>query len=497
MKCLTVRAAHLYDETIFQSLATHEMDAVTKETETAKPFTFKEFGDALAEFFSSLKLAIFLMITMAILSTIGTVIQQGERPEVYIKEYGETAYWWFVKLGVIDIYHTWYFSTILVLLCINSLTCFHQRFPAIWRSIRQDKVNVTAPFIQNLKRSATVDLASDRSRVTEDMALAFAERGYRVLVNKGDTETTLYATKGIMGRVAAHVAHLSVTVIVIGGILGNVLGFRDFGVCLEGETYHIPQGKFDLHVDKFWIDYYDNGAVKSYNSTLTVIENGESKLTKTITVNDPLVYKGIWFYQSSYGDSWDRVEKARVVVREKATDKVVGEAILDWRKEAILKDLGLKLQLTDFVGDFGFDAKDKRVYSKTVEHENPAIKLAITENEQAISTPWIFYNYPDLFDIQGSKYKFELTGYLTKKFTGLQIAKDPGVLIVWGGSTLLVVGVTLSAVIYHRRMWAKVVSGQQGVTVYVGGTAYKGQIDFDREFAQFTERLKAHGSRAV
>ena len=475
------------------------MDATTKETETAKSFTFKEFGDALLEFFSSLKLAIFLMITMAILATVGTVIQQGERPEVYIKEYGETAYWWFVKLGFIDIYHTWYFSSILVLLCINSLTCFQQRFPAIWRSIRQDKVNVTVPFIQSLKRSATVDLAAERGQVTEDMALAFAARGYRVLVSKGDAETTIYATKGIMGRVAAHVAHLSVTLIVIGGILGNVIGFRDFGVCLEGETYHIPQGNFDLHVDKFWIDYYDNGAVKSYNSTLTVIENGESKLTKTITVNDPLVYKGIWFYQSSYGDSWDRVEKARVVVREKATDKVVGEAILDWKKEAVLKDLGLKLQLTEFVADFGFDAKDKRVYSKTVEHENPAIKLAITEREQTLTSPWVFYNYPDLFEIQGSKYKFELTGYLAKKFTGLQITKDPGVLLVWIGSTLLVVGVTLSAAIYHRRVWAKVVPGPQGqgVVVYVGGTAYKGQIDFDREFERFAARLNAHGKHTI
>jgi cytochrome c biogenesis protein len=209
------------------------------------------------------------------------------------------------------------------------------------------------------------------------------------------------------------------------------------------------------------------------------------------------VYKGIWFYQSSYGDSWDRVEKARVVVREKATDKVVGEAILDWKKEAVLKDLGLKLQLTDFVADFGFDAKGRRVYSKTVEHENPAIKLAITEQEHQLPPPWIFYNYPDLFDIQGSKYKFELTGYLTKKFTGLQIAKDPGVLIVWGGSTLLVVGVTLSALIYHRRVWAKVVSEPRGVTVYLGGTAYKGQIDFDREFERFAERLKAQGKPTV
>src|SRR3989475_4071581 len=155
--------------TSIDSQATSPMDAITKRTEDAKSFSFKEFGDALVEFFSSLKLAIFLMITLAILSTIGTVIQQGERPEVYIKEYGENAYWWFVKLGFVDIYHSWYFSTVLVLLCINSLTCFHQRFPPIWRSILQDKGNATAAVIPSLNRSVMVALPAERSKVTEQL----------------------------------------------------------------------------------------------------------------------------------------------------------------------------------------------------------------------------------------------------------------------------------------------------------------------------------------
>ncbi len=64
-------------------------------------------------------------------------------------------------------------------------------------------------------------------------------------------------------------------------------------------------------------------------------------------------------------------------------------------------------------------------------------------------------------------------------------------MFVWIGSTMLVVGVMLSAMIYHRRVWAKVVPNATGVTVYMGGTAYKGQIDFDREFERVTERVKA------
>ena len=86
-------------------------------------------------------------------ATIGTVIQQGERPETYIQEYGEEAYRWFVRLGFTDVYHTWWFTSLLGLLCVNSLTCFYKRFPAVWRSMRQDKVSVSLAFIKGMKQT--------------------------------------------------------------------------------------------------------------------------------------------------------------------------------------------------------------------------------------------------------------------------------------------------------------------------------------------------------
>jgi cytochrome c biogenesis protein len=430
----------------------------------------------------------FLFIVLAMTATIGTVIQQGERPETYIKEYGEEAYRWFIRLGFTDVYHTWWFTSLLGMLCVNSLTCFYKRFPGVWRSMKQDKVNISLPFIKNLKQTTEFSITASKETVAEGLVGLLAEKGYRVLAKNDPQEVTLYATKGIMGRVGAHMAHLSATVIVLGGLIGSYYGFQEFGVCLEGQTYHIPKGNFDLHVDKFWIDYHENGSVKSYNSTLTVLEQGQKMATKTITVNDPLVYKGIWFYQSSYGDSWDRIDVARVNVKEKDTDKVVGTVDLEWHKEAQLDKLGLKLLMTDFVADFGFNSTDKKVYSKTAEHANPAIRLAITEGALQTS-PWIFYHYPELFDIKGSKYAFELVGYQPKKFTGLQITKDPGVIIVWIGSTMIVVGITLSSFIYHRRLWAKVIPNESGATVHLGGTTHKSQIDFQKEFRKLTERI--------
>ena len=463
------------------------------ERDTSRPsgLGWEEFSREVVEFFASIKLAMFLFIALAMTATIGTVIQQGERPEVYVKEYGEEAYRWFVRLGFIDVYHTWWFTSLLGLLCINSLTCFYKRFPAVWRSMRQDKVTVALPFIKGLKQQTELTVPASQEKAAEHIVRLLAEKGYRVLAKKDTGEVTVYATKGIMGRVGAHMAHLSATVIVLGGLLGSTYGFQEFGVCLEGQTYHIPRGDFDLRVDKFWIDYHENGSVKSYNSTLTVIDEGTPTVSKTITVNDPLVYKNIWFYQSSYGDAWDQIEVARVNIKDKSTDKVVKTVDLEWKKEQAVEGLPLKITMTDFVADFAFNSTEKKVFSKSAEHANPAVRLAVDERNAVQATPWIFYHYPDLFEVKDSTYQFELIGYQPKKFTGLQIAKNPGINIVWIGSTMLVVGMTLSSFIYHRRLWAKVIPHESGATVHLGGTTHKSQIDFQKEFKKLTEKIRA------
>ena len=46
---------------------------------------WEEFSREVVDFFASIKLAMFLFIVLAMTATIGTVIQQGERPETYVQ----------------------------------------------------------------------------------------------------------------------------------------------------------------------------------------------------------------------------------------------------------------------------------------------------------------------------------------------------------------------------------------------------------------------------
>ena len=156
-------------------------DGATISQSSKRGLGWDEISSELVDFFASIKLAMSLFIVLAITATIGTVIQQGERPEVYIQDYGEEAYRWFVRLGFTDLYHTWWFRSLLGFLCINSLTCFYKRFPSIWRSMQQDKVSVGLPFIKNLKHVAEIPVTGSKESTAEGVARLLADKGYRVL----------------------------------------------------------------------------------------------------------------------------------------------------------------------------------------------------------------------------------------------------------------------------------------------------------------------------
>ena len=76
-------------------------------------------ADKVWKFFSSVKLAVVLLIILAIVSVIGTLIQQNEPPEKYLLEYSQSTVQLFEMLGFFDLYHTWWFVLLLFLLTAN------------------------------------------------------------------------------------------------------------------------------------------------------------------------------------------------------------------------------------------------------------------------------------------------------------------------------------------------------------------------------------------
>ena len=88
-------------------------------------------------------------------------------------------------------------------------------------------------------------------------------------------------------------------------------GYKGFKVVTVGSEFGVPHDDYVITLDRFWIDYYDTGQIRQYNSVLTVHEDGKEVLTKQIWVNEPLYYKGTRYYQSSWGTSWNKIKRLR------------------------------------------------------------------------------------------------------------------------------------------------------------------------------------------
>ncbi|MDP3790933.1 MAG: cytochrome c biogenesis protein ResB [Candidatus Omnitrophota bacterium] len=79
------------------------------------------------KFFSSIKLAIWLLAIIAALSLLGTFIPQNQEASFYIDKYGHSGYRALLETGLTDVYSSFWFVLLLVLFSINLIVCLINR----------------------------------------------------------------------------------------------------------------------------------------------------------------------------------------------------------------------------------------------------------------------------------------------------------------------------------------------------------------------------------
>ncbi|MCK7503046.1 MAG: cytochrome c biogenesis protein ResB [Desulfobacterales bacterium] len=260
------------------------------------------------KFLSSIKLTIVVLLLLAATSVIGTLIPQNAEPAAYLRAYGDIAYRLLRVFDVFDMYHSWWFQALIGLLAANIVVCTARRWPSTWRIVTS--ANSAIGVNEN-----AVPLAefSDRRAKTELKTLyeELIGRRYRsTRLEPGEKGFRILAEKGRWTRLGVPAVHLSVVLILAGAMIGSLQGFDGYVNIPEGgkaDQIQLRSGSgtmplgFEVSCEDFNVSYYDSGAPKEYRSSLTILENGRPVLTKDIIVNDPLQYKGINFFQSSYG----------------------------------------------------------------------------------------------------------------------------------------------------------------------------------------------------
>jgi hypothetical protein len=97
--------------------------------------------ESIQGIFLSMKTTIFLLITLALVSIIRTLIPQQKEAAQYIAQYGLVLYRFFDLIGLLDLYASWWFRLLLVLLLINLVTCSLKQLPEVTVRCKKFEMN--------------------------------------------------------------------------------------------------------------------------------------------------------------------------------------------------------------------------------------------------------------------------------------------------------------------------------------------------------------------
>jgi cytochrome c biogenesis protein len=311
--------------------------------------------------------------------------------------------------------------------------------------------------------------------------VAVLKRHHYRVVNEYDGAINLYADRFRWAPFGSLIGHLAIVVILAGVIVGSLFGFHDNAfVIAEGSTATVPSGEgLSLKLISFEDSYYTTtGAPSDYASELILYEDGREVARHTARVNDPLRYGNLSFFQSFYGPA------AQMTVASTDGTVLFSDGVaLAWETQADGRSVGtFTIPSEDITvwlvgtlgsGDTLVRPGQVRVETYRASTGDPIEQVSI---DQGVATA-----------VSGLSFTFgrEL------QFTGLSVSRDPGTMIVWLGSILLIAGFTIGFSFPHRRLWARLVLRPNGVGTLAVATPGRASHDVDRAFTNLVTDLRA------
>jgi len=493
-----------------------ESPPVVEEKQTVSPAApepaavAKPWYDPLLSFFSSVHVAVVTLIILAAISIIGTVLQQKNIGDVddnlrlFQEFFGDAgraqrAFDISERIGFFHLYQTWYFYALLGLLSTSLIVCSLRRLPTTWRIMARPKVELEDSGFKASPNRRSLTLRMPRAEAAAIVGEALRKGGFGKRESERDGAIFLFGQKGAYSRLGIYATHFSIIMIFVGGLLGSVYGFKAYMQISEGETSETIMmrgegnrtGKlpFQVRCDDFQVDYYPGTQrPKDFYSKLTVIADGKEVMHERIEVNTPLVYDGIWFYQSSYGDTGRGLQtsvRAVDVESGAAHDlKFSGGETLE------VPGTGVRLQLQRVYPDFAQDEMG-RPTSRSNQPRNPVAAVRVQLPDGSSKVTYLFKLRPDLKTVAGLPVDLTFTDFSSTQYTGLQVVYDPGVWVIWTGCTLMVIGLWFAFFSSHRRIWVRLRDEDGKTSVVFAGNANKNRESFAEEFERLGDAVNA------
>lgn len=456
-----------------------------------RPSFLREIWRTLA----SIKTGVILLIVVVILSAAGTLILQRPmtEPDEMRRAYSPQVLRVLDFVGLTDVFHSPWFILLLVLVSLSIIAASLDRFPNVWRYFSHPYKSPDDSFRRALPSHRHFPIPDEETGLVA-AERAFHKMGLRSERVVGTDRLSLFAERNRMSEMAVYIVHASLLLIFLGGIVDGVFGWRGFVSLVPGQQIsQVPlsdgaskQLSFSLRCDGAGQENYADGSPKRWWSKLAVLENGREVQKTEIVVNDPLVFRGVRFYQSSYGSTGELAKLLLTATR--ASNGETREIALALGQSVEL-DAQTSVRLARFVPDYV--VRNGQVYTRSDAPENPAVQMFVDSKKTGKSVEVWLPPIPGFAHNEDSPYSFKPRDLQLGYFTGLQVSHEPGQWAVWAGCLLMGVGLATAFYLVHMRFWVVPVRDAQGrLTLWLGGTANKNREAFQDKFARLADRVQ-------
>ncbi|BFH13274.1 cytochrome c biogenesis protein ResB [Paenibacillus melissococcoides] len=466
-------------------------DGVARKSQKANP----SWIDRIWNFFSSVKIAIIIIIITLIGASLGTIYPQEsnfisiDAATYYKQTYGTLGHIYYL-LGLSHTYESWWFITLLVMIGASLVICSLDRVLPLYRALHKQKVRKHEQFITRQRVVYQGDIKEEPEAWLDKMSDALKKRGYRIVRDDG----ALLAEKNRFSRWGPYINHIGLIIFLLAVLARSIPGWHMeyYAGFPQGEPREIPNTPYYLQNDHFTVEYYSEDEMpeqfvkegrvfaKLFETKATLFRCvdkcddpvAEPVLEKVhqhdIRVNEPLEYDGISAYQFDF-DLTPKLVAVKPELRNPATGEIYGQFELKVnRTEREYKVGPYTLELTSKFMDFGLNSKGEPT-NLSQEPNAPAFIFLI--KGPGLSDEGEPYLY---FPLQKDKVRFQqdvINGKMAERFelrvpsmedvtmsestSYLTVRKDTAMPFIWVGAAISMIGLVMGFYWQHRRVWLR------------------------------------------
>jgi cytochrome c biogenesis protein len=263
---------------------------------------------------ADLRLAIALLVLIAIASGVGTAIPQQEPNSFYLERYDANPWLGLLKgqallqLQLDHVYSSTWFLALLAALALALLLCsWRRQWPSLQAALRW--IDYSRPRqLSKLAVAETLQAVSPEQSL-DALEQRLRQQGWQLQRQQG----RLAARRGVIGRVGPLLVHAGMVLLMLGAAWGSLGGQRVEQFLAPGRTLELldrgGHNQLTLALESFAVERDPAGRPEQFRSQLRLLNtaaaegsSGQQQTAKQaeISVNHPLRYRGMTLYQADW-----------------------------------------------------------------------------------------------------------------------------------------------------------------------------------------------------